>query len=122
MALPLRTVTAGALALGLSVSTALAMGKVSVTTQITDEQVVGGSISCPRGPHGGAFDASFNSLLDRMPTVEAQGFLDKAGDFAGQGDVQIDSRSTSGDIETIVASGPLHDLASQLCSIAAKYL
>ncbi|MFN3233300.1 MAG: hypothetical protein ACE363_14250 [Alphaproteobacteria bacterium] len=118
----IRSVAATILVFGIGIGTAVAMGKTTVTTQITDEQVVGGSIICPKGPYGDGFSANFNSLIDQMPTVEAQAFLDKAGDFAGQSDVEIESRSTSGDVETVTAAGPLHDLASQLCTIAAQYL
>ena len=121
------TIALAALAMT-SVSGALAMGNVTVTTESVEAQVISGSINCPKGPYGDGFSTAFDTLLDRMPAVEAQSFLDKAGDFASQNDVTIDSSSTSTDfatqqeVATVQATGPLHDLASQLCTVASQYL
>ncbi len=104
------TVAAG---LGFTVaSPASAMGMVNVTTDVTEQnEIIGGSVECPKGPWGDGFSANIGRVVDLLPAPQAQAFLDALSDFVGQYGASEGSRRT--------ASGPVSDLGSEICSSAA---
>lgn len=125
----LRTKLAALAFAGLTLTgTALAEGRIMITTYVNDFQFSTGNIGCPKGPWGNAFAVDINNLLDKMQERDMEELFEMIGDYERIHGIHVSSRTRVENFQLMEdkirtqATGPVDNVGSELCWLVAAFL